>query len=203
MQRACNWDVRFSLMLCLLIKCTFMKTQTDILVSGDHLDEIIEKHRGTPGMLLSTLEEAQESHPWKYLPGETLIAVARKLQLPPIEVYSVTSFYSFFNLKPQGKHTIVVCRGTACHTRGSKALLDEIPSILGIKRVVNDREPSFTTPDNLFTIRTVACFGQCAQSPVVEVDGVMHGNVNSRKLISLLNSLIDRETLKTNHYETL
>jgi len=51
-----------------------------------------------------------------------------------------------------------------------------------------DGEDSFyTTPDNLFTVRTVACFGQCAQSPVVEVDGVIHGNVNTQKLLKIVN----------------
>lgn len=49
-----------------------MKTQTDLLISGDLLDDIIERHKGKPGMLLTTLEEAQENHPWKYLPGEPL-----------------------------------------------------------------------------------------------------------------------------------
>jgi NADH-quinone oxidoreductase subunit E len=61
---------------------------------------------------------------------------------------------------------------------------------------VKDGGSSFTTPDKLFTIRTVACFGQCAQSPVVEVDGVMHSNVNSRKLMSLLSSVLESETEK-------
>ena len=179
-----------------------METQTDYSVSGVLLDEIIEKHREEPGILLTTLEEAQEMNPWRYLPGETLAAVARKLQIPPTQVYSVASFYSFFNLQPQGKHTIVVCRGTACHTRGSKTLLDEIPPILGISREADDGEPSFTTPDKLFTIRTVACFGQCAQSPVVEVDGVMHSHVNSRQLMSLLNRVIESETNSVESDET-
>jgi len=180
-----------------------METQTGYSITDPLLDEIIEKYSGKPGMLLTTLEEAQKMHPWKYLPGETLAAIARKLRIPPTTVYSVASFYSFFNLEPQGKHTIVVCRGTACHTRGSKALLDEIPSILGISSAVKDGGSSFTTPDKLFTIRTVACFGQCAQSPVVEVDGVMHSNVNSRKLMSLLSSVLESETEKMNNDETL
>ena len=130
----------------------------------------------------------------KYLPVETLTAVSQKLKVPYTQVYSVVTFYSFFNLKPQGKHSIVVCRGTACHTKGSKALLDEIGPILNFKKDENDTESSYTTPDNLFTIKTVACFGQCAQSPVVEVDGVIHSNVNSQKLIKMLNRLKLQET---------
>jgi len=160
--------------------------QITSIVSEIDLNLIIEKYKGKPGMLLSTLEEVQEKHPFKFLPGETLSAVSKKLDVPYTQVYSVATFYSFFNLKPQGKHTIVVCRGTACHTKGSKALLDEVGPILGLKSLEYDSESSYTTPDNLFTIKTVACFGQCAQSPVVAVDDIIYSNVNSQKLMKII-----------------
>jgi NADH-quinone oxidoreductase subunit E len=166
-----------------------METLTNTSIPDIILNEIIGKNKGKPGMLLSTLEEVQEQNPLKYLPPETLTAVSQKLQVPYTQVYSVVTFYSFFNLKPQGKHSIVVCRGTACHTKGSKALFDEVAPILGFKRMEDDGESSFTTPDNQFTIRTVACFGQCAQSPVVAVDGVIHSNVNSQKLLKILKKI--------------
>lgn len=150
------------------------------------IDEIILKYRDKPGMLLSTLEEVQEINPLKFLSNETLSVVSRKLNIPYTQVYSVATFYSFFNLKPQGKHSIIVCRGTACHTKGSKALLNEVGPILGLGTEEIEIDPSYTTPDNLFTIKTVACFGQCAQSPVVAVDGIMYSNVNSQKLLKIL-----------------
>ncbi len=175
-----------------------METLTNATVAHDVLDEIIEKHRGKPGMLLTTLEETQEKNPLKYLPGETLAEISRKLKVPYTQVYSVATFYSFFNLKPQGKHSIVVCRGTACHTKGSKALLDDIGTILGFRRCDDDTESSYTTPDNMFTIRTVACFGQCAQSPVVAVDDVIYSNVNSQKLLKILNKVKDEKPSKKN-----
>ncbi|MFT3754145.1 MAG: NAD(P)H-dependent oxidoreductase subunit E [Paludibacter sp.] len=111
-----------------------METLTNSIVPEAVLNEIIEKYKGKPGMLLSTLEEVQEKNPLKFLPGETLQTVSQKLEMPYTQVYSVATFYSFFNLKPQGKHSIVVCRGTACHTKGSKALLNEVGPILGFKR---------------------------------------------------------------------
>jgi NADH-quinone oxidoreductase subunit E len=163
-----------------------MERLTSSIVPEIILDEIIEKYKGKPGMLLSTLEEVQEVNPLKFLPRETLSSVSKKLNIPYTQVYSVATFYSFFNLKPQGKHSIVVCRGTACHTKGSKGLLDEVAPILGFKRTEDDSESSFTTPDNEFTIKIVACFGQCAQSPVVAVDGVIFSNVNSQRLIKIL-----------------
>lgn len=155
-------------------------------VTGQILDEIVEKYRGKPGMLLSTLEEAQQAHPFKYLPGETLAEVSLKTQVPLTQVYSVATFYSFFNLKPQGKHSIIVCRGTACHTKGSRTLLDDVGRVLGFRCNWEDSEPSYTTPDNEFTIKTVACFGQCAQAPVVAVDNVIHSHVNSQTLLKIL-----------------
>lgn len=166
-----------------------METLTNSIIPEIILDEIIGKYKGKPGMLLSTLEEVQEKNPLKYLPGETLAVVSQKLNVPYTQVYSVATFYSFFNLKPQGKHSIVVCRGTACHTKGSKGLLEEIGPILGFKRAEDESESSFTTPDNLFTIKTVACFGQCAQSPVVAIDGIIHSNVNSQKLLKILSKV--------------
>jgi len=163
-----------------------MKPQNNTTVPEEVLDHIIEKYTGKPGMLLSTLEEVQECHAFKYLPEQTLRDVSNKLAVPLTQVYSVATFYSFFNLKPQGKHAIVVCRGTACHTKGSKALLDEVSRQLGFRCEPDEMENSFTTPDNEYTIKTVACFGQCAQSPVIAVDGVIYSQVNAQKLLRIL-----------------
>src|ERR1035437_8850843 len=147
-----------------------MEPLTNSIVPEIILDEIVEKYKGKPGMLLSTLEEVQDKNPLKHLPGETLTVVSKKLSIPLTQVYSVATFYSFFNLKPQGKHSIIVCRGTACHTKGSKALLEEVGHIFNYRFDDSNDESFYTTPDNEFTIKTVACFGQCAQSPVISVD---------------------------------
>jgi NADH-quinone oxidoreductase subunit E len=104
-------------------------------------------------------------------------------------VYNVVTFFSFFNLKPQGKHTLTVCRGTACHTKGSKALLDDLGLMLGCSKELEEGESFFTTPDNQFTISTVACFGQCALAPVVAIDGIIYSNVTTAKLQKLLGKI--------------
>lgn len=160
------------------------------------LDEIIRRHRDQPGGLLSTLEEAQEHNPARFLPPETLIYISQQLRIPFTRVYSVVTFYSFFNLKPQGKHAVVVCRGTACHTKGSRALLEDAGRAFGFNFSEEDSESAYTTPDNMFTVRTVACFGQCAQSPVISLDGVIYSNVNSQKLINILSAAKAGKTLK-------
>ncbi|MBU0928275.1 MAG: NAD(P)H-dependent oxidoreductase subunit E [Spirochaetes bacterium] len=142
-----------------------------------------------PGALLTALEDAQRADEHNYLSEDTLRAVALEMDQPLSRVYSVATFYSFFNLKPQGKHTIVVCRGTACHTRGSLGLLREAAARLGMPEFREDEEPSFTTDDRLFTVRTVACFGQCALAPVVSVDGTIYSRMTQGKLCSILDSM--------------
>jgi len=143
------------------------------------LDQVIARHSGCPGALLGILETVQDHHPRKYLPVETLRYIAAEMKLPFSQVYSVATFYSLFNLQPQGEHTICICRGTACHTRGSRNLLESIRLELGL----NGAEAELlTSPDGKFSIRTVACLGQCALAPVVEVDHRICGHANERTL---------------------
>jgi NADH-quinone oxidoreductase subunit E len=159
------------------------------LVPQNKLDDVMAKYDGKPGDLLGTLEEAQELNKFKYLPEETLSYIAQKKNVPLSRIYSVVTFYSFFNLKPQGEHTIIVCRGTACHTKGSKNLLEDLQNILGGAEEFGQGEPTYTTPDNKFTIRTVACFGQCALAPVVMADGVIYSHMTSGKLRKIVDKI--------------
>jgi NADH-quinone oxidoreductase subunit E len=148
------------------------------------IDKIIAQFAGRPGSLLATLEVMQEAHPHRYLPLESLRYLAQRLRLPLARVYGVVTFYSFFNLEPQGEHIIVFCEGTACHTRGAHDLYDFARLHLGLGHPGDDDEGqrSLTTPDHQFTVRTVACFGQCALAPVVSIDNVIHGHMTKDKL---------------------
>ena len=147
------------------------------------LDGLIAERLGHPGALLGILEKAQEFNRHKYLPLATLEYIAHKTHTPLARVYSVATFYSLFNLQPQGDHTISICRGTACHTRGSRNLLQSVRLELGLTGEVSEEEKVLlTTADRKFTVRTVACFGQCAMAPVVEVDHRISGHVNERTL---------------------
>ena len=96
----------------------------------------------------------------------------------------MATFYSFFNLTPQGLHSIVVCRGTACHTRGSLELLETGLRRLGIEGFREDEANSVTTVDGFASVRTVACFGQCALAPVVQIDGTISSRMTVGKLTS-------------------
>jgi NADH-quinone oxidoreductase subunit E len=152
----------------------------------DLLDRVIAEQGGRPGSLLSVLERLQEQHRNKYLPMETLEYVAARTGIPQARVYSVATFYALFNLEPQGTNTVAICRGTACHTRGSRALLERLKLQLGLSRSEEGGSAdklTLTTPDRRFTIRTVACFGQCALAPVVEVNHAIRGHVKEQALM--------------------
>jgi len=150
----------------------------------DLIDRVIGDQAGRPGALLGILERLQEHNRHKYLPMETLEYVAVRTGVPQSQVYGVASFYALFNLDPQGTHTVAICRGTACHTRGSRALLERVKLQLGMDEAGEGADKlTLTTPDRRFTIRTVACFGQCALAPVVEVDHAIRGHVKEQALI--------------------
>jgi NADH-quinone oxidoreductase subunit E len=151
------------------------------------IDQAVAEHEGRAGALLGILETVQAANAHKYLSMEVLRYVAERTGTPPASIYSMATFYSLFNLDPQGDTVICVCRGTACHTHGSRALLDKVCLDLGL----SEHQPgeaketdklALTTADCKFTIRTVACFGQCALAPVVEVNHHILGHVNERTL---------------------
>jgi len=149
------------------------------------IDEIVARHRGRPGALLGILEAVQEDNPRKYLCADELRYIAAKTNLPVAQIFSVVTFYALFNLSPQGDHTICICRGTACHARGSRSLLESIRLELGLGEEQDGGTADkvmLTTPDGRFTIRTVACFGQCALAPVVELDHRICGHMNEGAL---------------------
>src|SRR5271166_1276674 len=160
-----------------------------------YIDQTIAKNNGHPGALLGILEAVQEHHPHKYLPPEVLQYVAAKLDMPLSRIYSFATFYALFNLEPQGENTVCVCRGTACHTRNSRNLMESLRLELGLG--LDDEEEAgdadklaLTTKDGKFTVRTVACFGQCALAPVVEVNHRICGHVNERTLQREVRALV-------------
>jgi NADH-quinone oxidoreductase subunit E len=175
-----------------------MITKEASVPSNRQLDRVIEKYKDKPGALLGMLEEIQGLNKHKYLPKEVLEYVSQKTEVPLSRIYSVVTFYAFFNLKPQGDHSIIVCRGTACHTRRSKNLLDYIKSMLHLKEDESQEGDKLflTTADNKFTLRTVACFGQCALAPVVEIDGKIYSHMTENKLKDIIKRVASGRTAR-------
>ncbi len=156
------------------------------------IDEVIARHRGRPGALLGILEAVQEHNPRKFLCAEDLRYIAAKTNVPVTQIFSVVTFYALFNLAPQGDHTIRICRGTACHARGSRSLLESTRLELGLEENSNGADKLVvTTPDGKFTVRTVACFGQCALAPVVELDHRICGHMNEGALAREVSALAE------------
>ncbi|MHB9026743.1 MAG: NADH-quinone oxidoreductase subunit NuoE [Armatimonadota bacterium] len=127
--------------------------------------------------LIPLLQAVQER--FGFLPERALECIGSHLGLPAAKVYGVATFYNQFRLKPVGKHTVRICRGTACHVRGSKLLLDAAGDALKVR-------PGETTEDGEFTLETVACLGACSIAPVVMVDEDFHGAQQPRKIGAVL-----------------
>lgn len=151
------------------------------------IDQAIAAHRDHAGALLGILESVQSANAHKFLSMGALRYIAAETGIPPARIFSAATFYALFNLDPQGDNVICVCRGTACHTRGSRDLLDKLCLDLGVSGYEQSEtseadKMALTTADRKFTVRTVACFGQCALAPVVEVNHHILSHVNERAL---------------------
>jgi bidirectional [NiFe] hydrogenase diaphorase subunit len=139
--------------------------------SGDNrfqmLDATMKRHRFAPDALIEVLHTAQEL--FGYLQPDLLHYIAHGLKLPPSRVYGVATFYHFFTFAPKGKHTCVVCTGTACYVKGADRLLAAIEESLG---AVAGR----TTADGQVSLMTARCLGTCGLAPVVVYDGEVAAN---------------------------
>lgn len=111
--------------------------------------------------LLPVLHLAQDSF-GGWLSTEVMDYVAERLEIKPIEVYEVATFYSMYNLKPVGKYMFEVCQTGPCMLRGSDDIIEYIGQKLGIKA-------GETTADGMFTLKTVECLGACGYAPMMQL----------------------------------
>jgi NADH-quinone oxidoreductase subunit E len=143
-------------------------------------DQLYHKYpQNDPSVLIPILQDIQEIY--GYLPEEEMKRVSGHARLPMSRIYGVATFYNQFRLQPLGKHVIRVCRGTACHVKGSLDLLQTLEHELGIKA-------GETTRDLLFTIETVACIGACSIAPVICIDNEFYGGLTVKSLKNILKS---------------
>jgi NADH-quinone oxidoreductase subunit E len=142
------------------------------------LAEILDRYpKGDRGFLIPILQEAQELR--GYVSPDDVDRISAFTGVPTGEIFGVASFYAHFRFNKPGKHTIKVCRGTACHVRGSARILEAVERDLKIKA-------GETTHDGLFSLERVACFGCCALAPVVVMDNDVHGRMSSPKAQRLI-----------------
>lgn len=152
---------------------------------SEELAKILSSYQGKRDELIPILQEIQEK--FGYLPGNEMKKVAKFLRIPESEVYGVGTFYGLFKLKPSGKKTVVVCRGTACHVKGGARILKELERLLGVS-------PGQTTPDMEYTLETVACIGACALAPNLVIGKEIYGQMNTKKLRGLFTPKVPEDS---------
>jgi len=141
------------------------------------LQTSMKRHQNQGDALIEILHRAQEL--FGYLDTPQLKFVAKGLKIPPSRVFGVATFYHFFQLKPKGRHTCVVCMGTACYVKGADKVLAGIEEQSGIKA-------GETTSNNQVSVLTARCIGACGIAPAVVYDGAVtprQGIENARKHI--------------------
>ena len=131
--------------------------------------------------LLRVLHLAQEEF-GGWLSVNAMNYVAEILNLRPIEVYEVTSFYSMYNLKPVGKYMLEFCHTATCATAGVESLIEYTQKKLGIKT-------GETTADGLFTIKEVECLGACGYAPMLQLGKSYREHLTPEKIDALIEEL--------------
>jgi NADH-quinone oxidoreductase subunit E len=117
-----------------------------------------------------------------YLSVDVMDYVASLLEIQPIEVYEVATFYSMFHLGPVGKYVIEVCQTGPCAICGGERIMDHLEKVLGIKT-------GETTPDGLFTLKTVECLGSCGTAPVMQINTEFYESMTTEKIDRLIDDL--------------
>jgi len=146
-------------------------------IDWSKLDTIIKTHRTQKWSLIPLLQEVQETY--GYIPPESIEPIAKSLNMLPAQVQGVITFYAGFSLKPKGRCVLKVCRGTACHVKGSRSILRHVKHELGL-------EEGETSEDYQFTLETVACLGACFLAPTMMVNRDYFGKLNPTKVSSVL-----------------
>lgn len=117
-----------------------------------------------------------------WLSTTTMDYVAELLSIQPIEVYEVATFYSQFNLNPVGKYVLEVCRTGPCCIVGAERLINHLERKLNIAN-------GGTTPDGVFTLKTVECLGACGYGPVIQIGDKYYEHLDEKKIDELLETL--------------
>jgi len=147
-------------------------------VSMTEVESILEKYPSAKReMLIPILQEVQEAE--GFLSRETVQRIGRHLGLPTSKIYGVATFYNQFRFNQPGRFHVQVCRGTACHVKGSLKNLEMVMKVLKIK-------PGQTTRDGLFSLEVVACMGACGLAPVVNINGEFYAKVTPQKLAKVI-----------------
>jgi len=149
------------------------------------IEPILKQHsKAKREQLIPLLQEVQEAQ--GYLSREAILRIGQHLGLPASKIYGVATFYNQFRFQPKGKYHFMVCRGTACHVKGSAKGLEMVMKLLKLK-------PGQTSRDGLFSLEVVACMGACGLAPVVNLNGEFYAQVAPKKLATIIAECREKE----------
>jgi len=143
-----------------------------------NINDILSFFSGRPEELIPVLQAVQNEY--GYLSEDSMVAIARFTRVPESKVYGVATFYAQFRFTPIGETHISVCRGTACHVRGSGKILENIENLLGIKS-------GDVTDDLKHSLETLACIGACGIAPCVMVNNKVNAKMTPQKIRDIIN----------------
>ncbi len=152
------------------------------------VDLILDKRTGAGrDALIPILQEVQDAE--GFLSKESVAQIGKKLDLPSSKIFGVATFYNQFRFKPLGKNHIQICRGTACHVKGSASIMERLERELGIGA-------DETTGDGVFSLEVVACIGACGLAPVISINGEFYANLESEDVPKILEEYRNKEDVK-------
>jgi len=146
------------------------------------IKDICQSYNNQAGELINILHKTQEM--LGYLPARVQDIIAKELNISQAKVYGVVTFYTFFTMKPKGKHKISVCMGTACYVQGAEKIVNELKKELNI----NVGE---VTKDGKFSLDCLRCVGACGLAPVILIDDKVFGRLDPKDVKGILDSYQD------------
>lgn len=145
-----------------------------------HFENLLKRYPKKEGLTLPCLWMVQYQEGW--ISEDAMEFIAQKLELSPMDIYSIASFYTMFNLKPVGKYHIAVCKTLSCMLNGSESLLAHLEKKLGISS-------GKSTEDGLFTLSEVECLGNCGGAPCMSLNDEYFSDLTADKLDEIIDGL--------------
>lgn len=147
---------------------------------AQEISEFVEYYGRNRSSLLPILHEVQKKY--RYVSDYAQQEIARHLQIHPVEVYSIISFYSFLNTEPKGRNLVRICKSVTCDLHHKDNIVHAIERELNI-------DIGETTGDNKFTIEYVNCLGLCDQGPAMAINDQVFTNLTPEKAVKHLNEV--------------
>ena len=147
------------------------------------LQKVIDELRHEQGALMPIMQRAQGI--FGYLPEDVQRHIAKELDIPVGDIYGVATFYSQFNLQPQGEYVIGLCLGTACYVKGAQKIMEALEAALGVPA-------GTTTPDRKFTLNATRCLGACGLAPVLMINDDVYGRLTPEEIPGIIAKYQDK-----------